>query len=86
MCDCMKKIETGDGEQLQKWLAQKHKATLKDADFREVTFPMIRDSDGNTTMKMVSYSTLRVETNEKKKPIDVPILHSYCPFCGVKYA
>jgi hypothetical protein len=81
----MKEIGKGDGEQLQKWLKEKHKATLKSSDFREITFPMVRSAEGKVTMKMVSYSTLRVETNEKKRPIDVPILHAYCPFCGVKY-
>jgi len=34
---------------------------------------------------MATLSWMEVETNEKKRPMKIDILHTFCPFCGVKY-
>lgn len=33
-----------------------------------------------------TYSTLTVRLSGKKKEIEVPIFHSFCPWCGERYS
>ena len=86
MCECLKELEKGCGDKLAEWLKSKHKATFKSAEYREVAFPLVREESGATRMMSTTYSTLRISINEKKKPVDCTIIHTFCPFCGVKYA
>jgi hypothetical protein len=84
MCDCRKDLRADEEGKVRDFVAKKYKATVKSSDLHEVAFPFVRGEAG-ISLRSVTYSTLRVETNERKKPVVVDILHSYCPFCGVKY-
>ncbi|MBT0664744.1 hypothetical protein KI809_10575 [Geobacter pelophilus] len=85
MCNCRTTLESDEQGSIKEFLAKHHKATIKRSSFKETAFPIVKSKDGSTKMLCVTYSTLNVETNKKKKPIDVTIMHSFCPFCGVKY-
>ena len=87
MCDCRKQIEEDQNGAIASYISRKYKgATAGKTDFHEVAFPFKRDDSGAVKMSCVTYSTVKVSVEGKEKPVKVTILHSYCPFCGVKYA
>jgi len=84
MCDCIKALENDESGKIKEFVARQ-KATVKKINFNQIGFPWIRSADGSTRLGCVTLSILEVETTEKKRPIKIDIMHSYCPFCGVKY-
>lgn len=85
MCDCRKSLTNDEQGKIKDFLAKHHKATIKSMSLKETAFPLVKSADGTTRMECVTCSTLKIETNEKKRPVEVSIMHGYCPFCGVKY-
>lgn len=85
MCNCMTEIAADKDGAIKAHLAKRYRVTVKEANIKEFSFPLRRDADGSTRLACVTCSTLRVESNERKKFIDVTIMHTFCPFCGVKY-
>lgn len=84
MCKCIEQLKADEGGLIAKFVA-KQKATIKKIEFNQVGFPFIRRVDGSTKLGMATLSVMEVETNEKKRPMKIDILHTFCPFCGVKY-
>jgi hypothetical protein len=84
MCDCRKHLEADEQGKIKEFIA-KQKATIKSINFKGIGFPWIREADGTSKLMCVTLSILEVETNEKKRTIKVDIMHTFCPFCGVKY-
>lgn len=84
MCKCIEQLKLDEGGLIAKYVA-KQKATVKKIEFNQVGFPFIRRADGSTQLGMATLSVLEVETHEKKRPVKIDILHTFCPFCGVKY-
>ena len=85
MCECRQNLKDDKEGLIAAHVAKKYRgATIKSSDLHEVAFPLVR-SEGGVSLRMVTYNTLRVVTNERKKYVVVDILHSYCPYCGVKY-
>jgi len=85
MCDCRKSLESDEAGKIKEFITKHHKATIKSMSFKEIAFPISQSERNGLKLRCVTYSTLEVQTNEKKKPIKVEILHSFCPFCGMKY-
>lgn len=85
MCDCIEILKKDESGKIKEFVARQ-KATVKKISFNQLGFPWIKNDDGSTKLGCATLSVLEVETNEKKRPIKIDILHSYCPFCGVKYA
>lgn len=86
MCNCRKDLQEDKDGLAAAYVARKHKgATIKSAELVEYAFPFVQRKDGSKTLLCVTTTTLRVETNERKRPVDITILHTYCPFCGEKY-
>ncbi len=83
-CNCIETLKADESGKIAEFVKRK-KATIKKINFNGLGFPWIRKEDGSTKLGCATLSILEVETNEKKKPIKIDILHSYCPFCGVKY-
>lgn len=84
MCKCIEQLKADEGGLIAKFVA-KQKATIKKIEFNQIGFPFIRRADGSTTLGMATLSVMEVETHEKKRPVKIDILHTFCPFCGVKY-
>jgi hypothetical protein len=84
MCSCIEDLKKDEAGLVKSFIA-KQKATIKKINFNQIGFPWIRCADGSTKLGCATLSVLEVETNEKKKPIKIDILHSFCPFCGAKY-
>ena len=79
MCECVKELEKktldylrGEGRSFKKPVV---KTRLKD-----VSFPVIKN-----TLVMRTSSDLEIELEGQKKKPTKAIIHSFCPFCGVKY-
>lgn len=86
MCDCRKEIEADKDGAVAAHISKKYKgAPVVKIDFDETAFPFARDSNGAVKMRCVTYSNIKVTAEERKRPVSVTILHSFCPFCGVKY-
>jgi hypothetical protein len=84
MCKCIAEIEEDAHGKIKEFIAKK-KATVKELKLTGLCFPLIRMADGSTKLGYCTSSKLEVKTNEKKRPIIVDIMHTFCPFCGVKY-
>jgi hypothetical protein len=83
-CNCIETLKADESGKIAEFVARK-KATVKKISFNGLGFPWIRKEDGSAKLGCATLSILEVELNEKKKPLKIDILHSYCPFCGVKY-
>jgi hypothetical protein len=84
-CACIESLKKDESGKIAEYLARQ-KATVKKIDMKQIAFPLVKKEDGSTELRCTTLSVLEVETNEKKKPLKIDILHSYCPFCGVKYS
>jgi hypothetical protein len=45
---------------------------------------MVRE-EGAVKMRCVTYSNVKVTVEGRKKAVSITVLHTFCPFCGVKY-
>lgn len=84
MCKCIETLKADEHGLIAKFVA-KQKATVKKIEFNQIGFPWIRNTDGSNRLGMATLSILEVETHERKRPLKIDILHTFCPFCGVKY-
>lgn len=86
MCDCRKALEEDKDGLIAAFIAKNHKGAGPDRiEFEGVVFPLIRTKEGVIKMGCVTTSNLKVAVKGKVRPVSVPVMHSFCPFCGVKY-
>lgn len=86
MCDCRTQLEQDSDGKIKENVAKKFKgAEIDGIDFNEIAFPLSRNAEGAVRMRVLTISTLKVALKGLNKLAKVTILHSFCPFCGVKY-
>lgn len=86
MCDCRNRLEEDKEGFIAAFVARNHKgAAATRIDFDGVAFPMIRTEGDGIKLGCVTTSNLKVVVEGKKKPVIVPVMHSFCPLCGAKY-
>jgi hypothetical protein len=85
MCECRKELEQDSSGAIAQHISRKFRgAPTNKIDFDEVAFPMVR-VEGAVKMRCVTYSNVKVTVEGRKKAVSITVLHTFCPFCGVKY-
>jgi hypothetical protein len=79
MCDCVKRIEEKTKESFTE--SKRFKKPVVRVQLDGVAFPR-----GTGALGMRTYNDLLVYLEGQKKKERVAMLHTFCPFCGVKYA
>lgn len=79
MCDCITEIEKKATEKLQ--ADNPFNKPVKKVELKGVTFSLV----GNT-MSAKTMNELEIELDGQKKRPTMPVVHSFCPFCGEKFA
>jgi hypothetical protein len=86
MCDCRGGLEKDEDGAIAAFIARNHKgAATESISFEGVAFPLFKSASGSLSMGCVTTSTLKVKVGGKVKPVSVPVMHGFCPFCGGKY-
>ena len=75
MCNCISEVK----EKMPKEDSKGRR--IEKVEFMSVSFIM----EGKGKIAMKTHSDVEVTVEGIKKPITIPIIHNYCPFCGVKY-
>lgn len=70
MCACI--------EQYEQAAAEQYGVETKDVSFKEQLFAF-----STTDVDTRTFSTLCVKVPSKKKPVELKVIHTHCPFCGV---
>ncbi|MCK5606333.1 hypothetical protein KAR91_30815 [Candidatus Pacearchaeota archaeon] len=82
-CNCIKEIETTcfkKTQDLQKENLKHLRKTVEKATFRDTCWPII-----NNTMTSRTCNTVEIKLEGQKKKKTMTAMHTFCPFCGVKY-
>lgn len=77
MCNCVKQIEDRALEKLKS--DTRFKKPVKGVKLLGRTLQI----DGGT-LRSRTTNTLSIELEGQKKRVEMPVAHSYCPFCGEK--
>ena len=75
-CQCVTKIQKmAVGTKVQR-------GTIIEAAFDHISLyvPM-----GSNEMSTRTYSEMSIMIQDRKKSVTQPIIHKYCPFCGIEY-
>jgi hypothetical protein len=86
MYKCRSELEKDTQGAIKAFIAKGHKGALVEKiDFEGLAFPFTRIADGATRLGCVTTSILKVTVQGKARQVTVPVMHGFCPFCGVKY-
>lgn len=77
-CDCVSRIEREVTEKLKK--ESKFKKPVIQARLRGVATQVTKEMD----LRLVTVTELEIELEGQKKPAQMNMIHSFCPFCGTK--
>lgn len=77
MCECLLEIP--------KKLVQNQPLKGKVVTVAEVSEATFVYSESKNNMDMRTYSDVELQVEGKKRPVTQKMLHTFCPFCGVKY-
>ena len=77
MCDCVEELE----EKIKAFATEQKqfKKPIKEVKLKGCIFTMV----GNMMTTKTS-STFSIELEGQKKKVDMPVVQSFCPFCGEK--
>lgn len=77
MCDCIDELEKKMAEHLTETKA--YKKPIKKVELKGKGFTL-----GGNSVSVRTKTDFEVTLDGQKKKDTVPVLHSYCPFCGEK--